>query len=176
MRIHFWLMVVGFNLTFFVQHFLGLLGMPRRVFTYPDLPYWGTLNLLSTLGAVLMGVAVLAFVANIVHSLRRGATAGDNPWDAWTLEWATTSPPPHDNFELVPPVRGRRPLYDLKHPATGASPGSTSSPAARVRVRTERVCARSWRRRGVDVHRVGVRLLRDPDHCLYLLQLDADRC
>jgi cytochrome c oxidase subunit I len=124
---HFWLMVFGFNLTFFVQHFLGILGMPRRVFTYPDLPYWAPLNLISTIGAVIMGIASLVFIVNLAVSLRRGKAAGDNPWDAWTLEWATTSPPPHDNFDEVPPIRGRRPLWDLAHP-TDASPGEPSEP------------------------------------------------
>ncbi|MGO9835043.1 MAG: cytochrome c oxidase subunit I [Polyangiaceae bacterium] len=126
-RWHFWLMVVGFNLTFFVQHFLGILGMPRRVFTYPDLPYWAPLNLLSTVGAVVMGIASLVFVVNLALSLRRGEPAGDNPWHAWTLEWATTSPPPHDNFSEVPPIRGRRPLWDLAHPIE-AKPEETSEP------------------------------------------------
>jgi cytochrome c oxidase subunit 1/cytochrome c oxidase subunit I+III len=115
-RVHFWMMVVGFNLTFFVQHFLGLLGMPRRVYTYPDLPYWGPLNLASTIGAFILGASALVLVANVLHSLRAGAIAGDNPWNAWTLEWATSSPPPEQNFVGVPPVRGRRPLWDLAHP------------------------------------------------------------
>jgi cytochrome c oxidase subunit I len=114
---HFWLMTAGFNLTFFVQHFLGILGMPRRVFTYPDLPHWAVLNLLSTVGAVIMGLASLVFIINLAVSLRHGKVAGDNPWEGWTLEWATTSPPPHDNFVEVPPIRGRRPLWDLAHPA-----------------------------------------------------------
>jgi cytochrome c oxidase subunit I len=115
-RLHFWLMFIGFNLTFFVQHFLGLMGMPRRVYTYPDLPDWGTLNMISTLGAFIMAAAVLIFVWNLAISLRRGVPAGDNPWEAWTLEWATTSPPPIDNFTEVPPVLSRRPLWDLAHP------------------------------------------------------------
>jgi cytochrome c oxidase subunit I len=120
-KAHFWLTVIGFNLTFFVQHFLGIMGMPRRVFTYPDLPGWGALNMASTVGAFIMGLSVIVFAINLAVSLRRGKIAGDNPWDAWTLEWATTSPPPHDNFERVPPVRGRRPLWDLSHPSTAGN-------------------------------------------------------
>ncbi len=116
-RLQFWLMVIGFNLTFFVQHFLGLMGMPRRVYTYPDLPGWTTLNLISTVGAFAMGLSVLLLLYNLGKSLRSGKIAGDNPWDAWTLEWATTSPPSAHNFTEVPPVHGRRPLYDLTHPS-----------------------------------------------------------
>ncbi|MDB5220996.1 MAG: cytochrome c oxidase, subunit [Myxococcaceae bacterium] len=116
-KVHFWMTVLGFNLTFFVQHFLGVLGMPRRVFTYPDLPWWGTINMLSTIGAFVLGVSVMVFLANGGYSLVRGKIAGDNPWEAWTLEWATTSPPPPHNFDRVPPVRGRRPLWDLAQEA-----------------------------------------------------------
>jgi heme/copper-type cytochrome/quinol oxidase subunit 1 len=90
--------------------------MPRRVYTYPDLPDWGALNMISSVGAFIMAAAVLVFVWNVAISLRRGLPAGDNPWQAWTLEWATTSPPPIDNFTEVPPVRSRRPLWDLTHP------------------------------------------------------------
>ncbi len=108
-------MFIGFNLTFFIQHILGLVGMPRRVYTYPDLPGWGVMNLISTIGAFVLGISVLVLLANIVISLRHGDPAGDNPWNAWTLEWATTSPPPEHNFDLVPPVHGRRPLWDLAH-------------------------------------------------------------
>jgi cytochrome c oxidase subunit I len=115
-RWHFWLVVIGFNATFFVQHFLGLLGMPRRVYTYPDLPGLAALNLISTLGAGVLTLGFLAFTTNILLSLQFGRAAGDNPWNAWTLEWATTSPPAHTNFESVPPVRSRRPLWDLSHP------------------------------------------------------------
>src|SRR5580693_1715174 len=92
-RLHFWLVVIGFNATFFVQHFLGLLGMPRRVYTYPDLPGLGSLNLTSTLGAGVLTFGILVFCCNLLVSLQFGGTAGDNPWNAWTLEWATTSPP-----------------------------------------------------------------------------------
>ncbi len=125
-RLHFWLTIIGFNLTFFVQHFLGILGMPRRVYTYPDLPHWGDLNMASTIGAFIMGISVLVFLANIVYALRRGENAGDNPWDAWTLEWATTSPPSAHNFEKVPPIRGRRPLWDLDPANDGKRTGALS--------------------------------------------------
>jgi cytochrome c oxidase subunit I len=122
-RVHFWLTVIGFNLTFFVQHFLGLLGMPRRVYTYPDLPYWAALNMVSTVGAFLLGASVVVLAVNVLVSLRRGSIAGDNPWNAWTLEWATTSPPPEHNFDALPPIHSRRPLWDSAHP---------SAPDARV--------------------------------------------
>jgi cytochrome c oxidase subunit 1/cytochrome c oxidase subunit I+III len=114
-RVHFVLTVVGFNLTFFVQHFLGLIGMPRRVYTYPALPGYSSLNLISTIGAFLLAAGMLVLLYDIVISLRRGQDAGDNPWQAWTLEWATTSPPPPHNFAQVPPIHGRRPLWDLDH-------------------------------------------------------------
>lgn len=112
----FWTMILGFNGVFFVQHFLGLMGMPRRVYTYPDLPGWGALNMVSTVGAFVMGISVLFLAATLVESLLRPVPAGNNPWNAWTLEWATTSPPSPHNFDRVPPVRSRRPLWDLAHP------------------------------------------------------------
>jgi len=115
-RVHFWLTVVGFNGTFLVQHLLGMMGMPRRVYTYPDLPWWGSLNFISTAGAFTLGASVLLFLWIVLSSRRTGMPAGNNPWGGWTLEWATTSPPPAENFDLVPPIRGRRPLWDLTHP------------------------------------------------------------
>src|SRR5215813_3573925 len=91
----FWLMVIGFNLTFMIQHVLGLAGMPRRTFTYPDLPGWTWMNMVSTIGAFFMAAGSILFVWDLVASLFRGKPAGNNPWNAWTLEWATTSPPLH---------------------------------------------------------------------------------
>jgi cytochrome c oxidase subunit 1 len=113
---HFWLFVVGFNLTFGPMHVSGMLGMPRRVYTYQPDRGWDLWNLLATLGAAVQVAAVLIFVWNVYRSLRGGERAGDDPWNAWTLEWATTSPPAPYNFETLPTVRSRRPLWDLKHP------------------------------------------------------------
>ena len=115
-RWHFWLFVIGFNITFLTMHVPGMLGMPRRIYTYPADRGWEIWNLVVTLGLPLQMAGILIFVINIVISLRRGAPAGDDPWDAWTLEWATTSPPPVYNFDVVPVVSSRRPLWDLKHP------------------------------------------------------------
>jgi cytochrome c oxidase subunit I+III len=110
-RTAFWLLFAGFNLTFFPMHILGLLGMPRRVYTYPTEVGWGGLNMLASGGAAVMGLALIVYGANVVMSLRRGAPAGSNPWGAATLEWATTSPPPSYNFHPGPTVSGRQPLW-----------------------------------------------------------------
>jgi heme/copper-type cytochrome/quinol oxidase subunit 1 len=115
-RWHFWLTFAGFNLTFLPQHWLGVSGMPRRVFTYAADTGWAPWNLVSTVGAAVLAVAMLVFAINVVRSLRGGAIAGNDPWDGFTLEWATTSPPPPENFVRVPPIHGRRPLWDQKHP------------------------------------------------------------
>ena len=136
---HFWLTIVGANLTFFPMHFVGLMGMPRRVYTYPDLPGWAWLNFLETVGAFITLAAVLVFLWNIGRSLRQGHPAGDNPWDAWTLEWATTSPPPVHNFATLPPIRGLRPLWDLRHPDDSTQrPGPSDRPGTAARVHPSR--------------------------------------
>jgi cytochrome c oxidase subunit 1 len=116
-RWHFALLVIGFNLTFGPMHVAGILGMPRRIYTYAPGRGWELWNLLASVGAIFQAVGILFFLWNVVRSLRRGAPAGDDPWDAWTLEWTTTSPPPAYNFETLPEVRSRRPLWDLKHPS-----------------------------------------------------------
>jgi len=115
-KLHFWLFVLGVNVTFIPMHFLGFLGMPRRIYTYAPNRGWEGLNLLTSVGVIIQMIAVAIFVYNVLHSVLKGVKSGDDPWDAWTLEWATSSPPPEYNFEKVPVVRSGRPLWDLKHP------------------------------------------------------------
>jgi cytochrome c oxidase subunit 1 len=110
------LMFVGFNLTFWPQFVLGLRGLPRRYVDYPAGVGFDTPNLVSTIGAGVLALAVLVFLADVVISVRRRLPAGDDPWDAYTLEWATTSPPPEHNFERLPRIRSERPAFDLHHP------------------------------------------------------------
>ena len=113
-KLNFWLFFVGMNVTFFPMHILGLIGMPRRVYTYLPEMGWGNLNMLSSIGAVIIVASVCVFLANVWVSLRRGVPAGDNPWDASTLEWATSSPPPSYNHLFIPVVEGRDPLWDVR--------------------------------------------------------------
>jgi cytochrome c oxidase subunit I len=112
----FWLLFVGFNLTFMPLHILGLSGMPRRVYTYLPNLGWDTANLISSIGVPFIVASVLVFLYNVFASLRTGERAGDDPWNAFTLEWLASSPPAPYNFAEIPVVHGRRPLYDLKHP------------------------------------------------------------
>ncbi|MGF6696518.1 cytochrome c oxidase subunit I+III [Paraburkholderia sp. MM5496-R1] len=111
-RWHFWLFFIGFNVTFFPMHWLGLHGMTRRIWTYPAGLGWGPLNLSATLGAYLMGVGVLLFLVNVARSRRRGAAASADPWGGGTLEWSMPSPPPPHNFDVLPIVHGRHPLWE----------------------------------------------------------------
>jgi cytochrome c oxidase subunit 1 len=115
-RWQFWLLYIGFILTFGPMHIAGFLGMPRRIYTYDAGLGWEIWNQLTTIGALIQAPSFAIFVYNLIASLWNGKPAGDNPWDAWTLEWATTSPPPAYNFETIPTVHSRRPLWDLKHP------------------------------------------------------------
>ena len=115
-KLHFWLFVIGFHLTFDCMHVPGMLGMPRRIYTYEPGRGWDTWNLLVTIGVFFQAAGTLVFVGNLLWSARRGEPAGSDPWDAWTLEWLTDSPPPLYNFAVLPVVRSRRPLWDLKHP------------------------------------------------------------
>jgi hypothetical protein len=116
-RATFWTLFIGFNVTFFPQHQLGLMGMPRRVYTYPAYMGWNTLNLVSSAGALLLAVGGAMLLYNVWRSLRVGVVAGDNPWNADSLEWATTSPPPVYNFAELPIVEGRHALWDRTLPA-----------------------------------------------------------
>ncbi len=111
-----WLLGFGFNSNFDFLHIPGLLGMPRRIYTYEPGRGWETWNMIVTIGVIFQAAAVLCFVANMIKSYFRGTPAGNDPWDAWTLEWAIPSPPPVYNFAVIPEVRSRRPLWDIKHP------------------------------------------------------------
>ena len=115
-KLHFWVFLIGFHLTFDFMHIPGILGMPRRIYTYEPGRGWDTWNLIITIGVLFQAVGILIFVYNLVSSYFKGKLAGNDPWDAWTLEWSTSSPPPDYNFATIPVVRSRRPLWDLKHP------------------------------------------------------------
>ena len=115
-QLHFWLFVLGFHITFDPMHFAGLLGMPRRIYTYEPGRGWDAINLIVSIGALIQAVAILVFVVNLILSYWKGARAGKDPWDAWTLEWSVSSPPPAYNFASIPTVASRRPLWDEKHP------------------------------------------------------------
>ena len=119
-RWNFWTMFVGFNLAFLPMHLTGLLGMPRRVYTYNDYAGWHVLNLLTSIGAFVLAIGVLLFFVNVLRSLRIGAVAGSNPWDAPTLEWAVSSPPPPYNFSVIPTLATRHPLWEDRLGGGGA--------------------------------------------------------
>jgi cytochrome c oxidase subunit 1 len=115
-RLSFVLMFVGYNLTFIPIHIVGYEGMPRRIADYAGSTGWGSMNLLATVGSGVLGLGVLVFLWNVVSSRRRRTPAGNDPWDAQTLEWWTTSPPPPHNFDSLPPIRSARPTFDARHP------------------------------------------------------------
>jgi cytochrome c oxidase subunit 1 len=138
------LMLVGFHVTFFIQHAIGLDGMPRRVYEYPDVGHLELYNLISTIGSFILGLGVLVTILNVVRSLKKGAIAGPDPWKANTLEWFTSSPPPVNNFDSVPRIRSVEPMKDIRrqiaragemaapepvHAGAGASPRSPEADA-----------------------------------------------
>lgn len=137
-KVSFWTMFLGFNAAFFPMHILGLLGMPRRIYTYPSGLGWDGLNMVVSLGSLVFALGTGLTLWNLVWSRRRGEPAPANPWDADTLEWSTTSPPPEWNFEAIPIVGSRHPLWDaggLRFAASGPHPATESlgPPGARAR-------------------------------------------
>jgi heme/copper-type cytochrome/quinol oxidase subunit 1 len=119
-RWNFWTMFIGFNLAFLPMHVTGLLGMPRRVYTYAEGMGWDTLNLITSIGSFVFAGGVLLFFVNVLKSMKSGAVAGANPWDAPTLEWAVSSPPPPYNFAVIPTVASRHPLWEDRLDEEGA--------------------------------------------------------
>jgi cytochrome c oxidase subunit 1 len=110
-------MYVGFNKTFWVQHLLGLRGMPRRVSDYQANTGWGALNLLSSVGSAILALSMVVVLVNLWRTWKRGEPAGDDPWGGNSLEWATSSPPPEHNFHSLPPIRSERPVFDARQAA-----------------------------------------------------------
>ncbi len=134
-KVHFWLMMLGFNLTFFPQHYLGLIGMPRRIYTYaPDLG-WNFWNLISTIGAFTIAVSFLVFIGNVIRTTRSGKVASPDPWDGRTLEWAIPSPPPVYNFARVPQVHDRDELWLQKYgDGHGGAPRPKAGPVTAAEI------------------------------------------
>ena len=118
-KLHFWLFLIGFHLTFDFMHIPGILGMPRRIYTYEPGRGWDIWNLIVTIGVFFQAAGVLVFVGNLLWSYFRGELAGSDPWDAWTLEWSTTSPPPVYNFATIP--GGQEPPSAVGPQASGRS-------------------------------------------------------
>jgi cytochrome c oxidase subunit 1 len=122
-KIHFWLLFIGMNVTFFPMHFLGVSGMPRRIYRYDEGLGWDEWNMVATVGAYIIAFGVLVFVVNFFRTMAQEPTAEDNPWDGATLEWATSSPPPEHDFDVIPEVRDRDPVwYDRDHGIERAEP------------------------------------------------------
>jgi hypothetical protein len=136
-RIGFWVMFVGFNVTFFPMHIAGLLGMPRRMYTYPADMGWNTANLVTSIGSFIFAFGVLVFLADLLYSLKRGPLAGNNPWDAPTLEWSVSSPPPPYNFAVLPHVASRHPLWEGRLGDDGEGEGASGVRAEPARSRLD---------------------------------------
>lgn len=124
---HFWLMFAGFNLTFAPMHFVGLNGMPRRIYTYPPNMGWDFWNMVETIGSIMIAVSILMFIYNVFETFRRGEVAGADPWDARTLEWSIPSPPPHYNFATTPTVHGRDAFWAEKYGNVSHGPGAATA-------------------------------------------------
>ncbi|MGI9082405.1 MAG: cytochrome c oxidase subunit I, partial [Thermoleophilaceae bacterium] len=131
-KLSFWVMFVGFNLTFLVQHSAGLSGMPRRIYDYPESAGWWGYNLASTIGSFMLGIGVLISVVNVLRSIKKGKIAGNDPWKGNTLEWFTQSPPPDNNFDIVPRVRSVEPMKDIRREVmkAGEPEGTVAQPVA----------------------------------------------
>jgi cytochrome c oxidase subunit I len=132
-KVHFWLVFIGFNMTFFFMHLLGRDGMARRVADYEPVDDFERWNLIASIGTAVLLISFVPFVVGIVKSFRSPATAGADPWQANSLEWATSSPPPAHNFTWLPPIRSERPVFDLRwsHHPDVAAPGMEEAWAAR---------------------------------------------
>tara|TARA_B100001750_G_scaffold248475_1_gene280044 strand:- start:5367 stop:7211 length:1845 start_codon:yes stop_codon:yes gene_type:complete len=126
-RMNFWLTFIGMNLTFFPMHFSGMDGMPRRIYTYTSDMGWDLWNLLSTFGVFIMGAGILIFVLNVVYSYIFGKQSGNDPWDARTIEWSISSPPPEYNFEKIPLIRSLDAFWEYKRHGTPMEPASGGS-------------------------------------------------
>jgi len=125
----FWLILVGFQVTFLIQHSIGLDGMPRRVYEYPDVGNLHLYNLISTIGSFILALGILMSVINILRSLKSGVVAGPDPWKANTLEWFTSSPPPVNNFDVIPRVRSVEPMKDIRRQVARESGLGDAAPA-----------------------------------------------
>ncbi len=131
-KLSFWVMFVGFNLTFLIQHSAGLSGMPRRIYDYPESAGWWGYNLVSTIGSFMLGIGVLITVVNVIRSIKHGQKAGNDPWKGNTLEWFVQSPPPENNFDTIPRVRSVEPMKDIRREVmkAGEPAGTVAQPVA----------------------------------------------
>ena len=143
-RLHFWLFFIGFNVTFFPMHLLGLMGMPRRVYTYHGGLGWDLANMIASLGSWIIASSVVVFIFNVLYALSQGRPAGDNPWGAPDLEWSTRSPPPPYNFEHTPAVHGNEPLWPLDRPLSAVRGLSTTRREALITSTTDAVPVTRW--------------------------------
>jgi cytochrome c oxidase subunit 1 len=123
----FWLMLIGFHTTFLVQHSAGMEGMPRRIYEYSDIQDLAILNMISTIGAFILGLGILVTAINVLISLKKGPVAGPDPWKGNTLEWFTTSPPPVNNFDAVPRIRSVEPMKDIRRQVLAQTGGTVEA-------------------------------------------------